>query len=287
VRATLIHNRRAGTAQSENELVSALDALGWKVHRSVSKGDFDPSTSRGSDVIVVAGGDGTVAAVARQLAGTEVPMAIIPMGTANNIARSLGLGVDAAVALCGLDDVVERRVDLGVVRGPVPLDDMFIEAVSVGLFADVMANASRMGVKRLPEALGFIANHLDVYAPRRLELTIEGRDYSGYFVLVAVMNARSLGPALNLAPQARCDDGILDVVLVRPDVKPALVAHLRRAAEGGDIELPAFETVRASRVSMKTDGGRVHVDDRSSELRGNVDVDVSAAALRLLVPAQS
>ncbi|MBX3187106.1 MAG: NAD(+)/NADH kinase [Labilithrix sp.] len=285
---TLIHNPRAGRAHSEKALVSALGAIGWRVRRSVHKADFDASCCRGSDVVVVAGGDGTVAHVARALADTGMAMAIIPMGTANNVARSLGLGVDAAAAIRALEDVVERRIDLGSVRGAAPIGGFFIEGVSVGAFAEVVAAAAtKKKVKRLHDALDLMADQLDEYVPHRFEVEIDGHDYSDAFVLAAVMNMRSLGPAVNLAPEAKCDDGLLDVVLVRPEWRPSLVTHLRRAAEEGDLVLPSFETVTATHVHLRADGRCGHVDDRSGTLAGPLDVDVAAGALTLMAPSPS
>src|SRR4051812_8746026 len=94
MRATLIFNEGSGNATSEKELRSALAGLGWKVDRCLPKNDLEQCLAHDADVIVAAGGDGTIAKVAKHLAGTNVPLAIIPTGTANNIARSLGIGID-------------------------------------------------------------------------------------------------------------------------------------------------------------------------------------------------
>lgn len=288
MRATLIYNPRAGTALSRNDLVSELGNIGWTVQRSMEKGDFDSSCCRGSDVVVVAGGDGTFASVARTLAGSGMPMAFIPMGTANNVARSLGIGVDPTLALKGLEDVVERHIDLGNARGGASFDGLFTEGLSVGIFADVLAEkVEGKKSKRLRKALRVIADELESYSPRRFEIEIEGCDYSDQFVLAAVMNVRSLGPAVNLAPEAKCDDGRLDVVLVRPEAKASLLSHLRRAAEEGDIVLPSFETVAATRVLLAPHGHQVQIDDRSSAHQGRLDVEVAAGVLTLLAPAVS
>src|SRR5204862_7498221 len=107
----------------------------------------------------------------------------------------------------------------------------------------------------------------------------------GSYLLAAVMNMRSFGPALEIAPHARVDDGLLDVALIGPDAKDALVTHLRRAANEGIIALPAFEVVRGARVRLRADGQWAHVDDEPRQLDAEVTIAVEPRAIRVLVPA--
>ncbi|HEY1960690.1 MAG TPA: diacylglycerol kinase family protein [Polyangiaceae bacterium] len=283
MRATLVHNAKSGTAASEDELVSRFAKIGWKVDRCIEKKDLDDCLCHGADVVVVAGGDGTVAKVAKRLAGTGIPMAIVPMGTANNVARSLGIGVEPANAVRDLAKASERRIDLGIVHGSMKRD-YFLEGFGLGIFAHVLAERARKKDKEPKKALELIADELETFPPQSLEIEIGGRDHSGKYVLVAVMNARSLGPALGVAPEAKCDDGELDVVLIRPDAKRSLLAHLRRAAEKGDVALPAFETMRAKKVRIRASGGWAHVDDEPREIAGETIVEVAAGAVKLLAP---
>jgi diacylglycerol kinase family enzyme len=286
MRATLIYNPRSGSALAENEILDQLEDIGWQVDRSMHKKQLDDCICHEVDVVVVAAGDGTVGKVAKRLAGTATPMAIVPMGTANNVARSLGLGVEASTAVLALRRAAERRIDLGIVSSA-RRRDYFLEGFGVGVFAYVMGEKAGKADKKLRRALGFIAEELEEYEPRRFELDVDGADCSGKYVLAEVMNARSLGPALTLAPEAKCDDGELDVVLVRPEAKRALVAHLRRAADEGDIALPTFETIRARRVSLRADGHWAHIDDQARQLEGATSVTVATGAVKVLAPPQS
>jgi diacylglycerol kinase (ATP) len=130
-----------------------------------------------------------------------------------------------------------------------------------------------------------LADELDEYAARHLHVEIDGCDVSGAYVLAAVMNAQSLGPALGIAPQAKVDDGELDVVLVPPAAKEALVVNLRRAARAGDLALPALDTARARHVRLRADGRWIHIDDAPRELNGCATIDVASGAVRLLAPS--
>ena len=283
---TLVYNRSAGGAWTEDKIVEQVEGIGWDVDRCLAPAELDDCLCHGAEVIVVAGGDGTVGRVAKRLAGTATPLAIIPMGTANNVARSLGLGVEPSSAVLALQRATERRIDLGIVSSP-RRRDYFLEGFGVGVFASVMGEKNDGKDRRLQRALGLLADELEEYQPHRFELEVDGRDCSGKYVLAAVMNTRSVGPALTLAPEARCDDGELDVVLVKPEAKRALVAHLRRAVAEGDIALPAFETIRARHVRVRGDGRWAHIDETARQLDGDVCVDTAGGVVKILAPQQS
>jgi len=286
MRATLVYNPKAGGAPGEDELVEQLEGIGWDIERCLNKREMDDCLCHGAEAVVIAGGDGTISKVAKRLAGTSVPMAIVPMGTANNVARSIGLGVEPSSAVLALKRAIQRPVDLGVVRNG-RRRDYFLEGFGVGVFAYVMGEKAGKNDKKLRKALALIAAELEEYEPRRFDLEVDGNDFSGKFVLAAVMNARYFGPALALAPEAKCDDGELDVVLVRPEAKTALVNHLRRAAEEGDIALPTFETIRAKHVRVRGEGRWAHIDDVARQLEGEIYVEVAAGAVKVLAPPQS
>jgi diacylglycerol kinase family enzyme len=291
MRATLIHNPNAGNADPADELARQLRDLGFDVVRSIDRSKLDDCVALEADVVVVAGGDGTVGKVARRLARTNVPLAIVPMGTANNVARSLGIELDPKRALANISSARERCVDLGIITGASTGDkELFLEGFGMGVFAYVIGEKEQAAKKKkkLKKAVNLIADELETYEPRRFELEIDGRDQSGAYVLVAVMNMQSFGPVLGLAPDARCDDGELDVVLVGPDERDVLLRHLRRDSDSVGRALKGFDVVRARHVHVRSrdsGGGRwTHADDRPRELHGNIEIDVVDGAVRVLVP---
>lgn len=283
MRVALVHNTGAGSAGSEGELLAALEAVGWRVRTRLEPSQLDALPSD-VDVVVVAGGDGTVAKVAKRLAGVELPMAIVPMGTVNNVARSLGIGVDAKTALAGLSRVERRTLDLGAARSG-DRRERFIEGFGVGIFAHVIRKKATEEHKPMPKAHGLLADELERYEPRYYHVEVEGRDLSGEYILVAAMNMRSVGPALHLAPEARFDDGVLDLIRVRAEARRAWIEHLRQADPEGDLALPAFDTCRTQHVIVRSDGRSAHLDDESWCLDDALELGVERAAVRLLVPA--
>ena len=146
MRITLVHNPGAGSQAKDDarKLEKLLSRAGHEPRYVSSKdGDWKRALKKRADLVVVAGGDGTVGRVIRRMAGRDVPVAVLPSGTANNIARTFGL-LDHQ-----FDELVEgweaaRRVklDLGVAKGPWG-ERYFIEGLGVGLFAAMLARPQR------------------------------------------------------------------------------------------------------------------------------------------------
>ena len=145
-------------------------------------------------------------------------------------------------------------------------EERFIEGFGVGAFAYVMAERATKKHKKLRRALGLLAKRSSrstSHIARRSRWTAEIS--SGDYILVSVLNLGSLGPALRLAPHAQFDDGELDLVLIRPEHRASLIAHLRRAALEGDIALPNFEiTVSRTCKSGNRGGGPTWTIARAS-----------------------
>jgi diacylglycerol kinase (ATP) len=283
MRALLIHNPEAGTAEDEKTLIRAFRDIDWDVRRCVTNGELDQCAAESPDAFIVAGGDGSVAQVATRLAGKGTPIVVVPTGTVNNIARSLGIGIDAKSMIQGLARAMQLQVDLGVSRSARG-EERFIEGFGVGLFAYVIGALAEEYHKKVSRARALIAKAAAEYEPRPFRIDIDGRDFSGDYLLVAVMNLRSCGPALTLAPDAQVGDGQLDVVLLRPEKRGSFVAHLERAAKEGDMVLPRYESHRARTVRVRAAGDWAHVDDNAYQLDGEVQIAVEPGSARFLVP---
>ena len=286
MRALLVHNADAGDGPSPGraEMVEALGRFGWSV-TALDARDLGAMPGAPADVVVAAGGDGTVSRVARRLAGTGIPIGVIPTGTANNVARTLGIHLDPRSAVEALGRSSPRDVDLGVALTGYGKRDWFLEGFGVGVFAQVMAEQATDEHKRMDRASRLLARELAGYAPLRTRIEVDGRDASGDYLLVSALNLRSVGPALQLAPDARSDDGMLDLVLVRPDDRELVIAHLLEATPGQYVTLPPLEHHRARHLRIGDYGRWAHVDDRSRELEGDVEIRVAPRAVRFLLPA--
>jgi diacylglycerol kinase family enzyme len=271
VRVTLVHNAGAGDDdQPDGEALQSL--LRNAGHRVRYQPCDDPMWAavldEPADVIAVAGGDGTVGRVAKKLVGRDVPVAPLPLGTANNISKTLGLTeLTLREIVAGWDLGCRMAFDVGVAKGPWG-SRYFVEAMGIGLFACTIPVAeSNRGLASLTDAdakvayaLRMLRDRVTDCAPQALELTIDGEDHSGNYVLFEAMNMEFVGPNLYLAPEIAPTDGMLDVVLVTPAERDQLNESLATWQQG-ELEHPNVPRRRARSIELKWTGFEVHIDD--------------------------
>ena len=227
------------------QIEAALEAAGIhaELYESASEEDaerrVDSAIADGVGTIVAAGGDGTVRSIAFRLLGRDVALGILPLGTAMNVARALDipLELDGAAAVLAAGHV--RAVDVGEARGR-----PFLEVASIGLGAEVLAGATEAKEGRLREALTILRRAMR-YRRTRVRMQLDGREVRGRAPSIAIANGRFTGRGLELVPQARLDDGELDVLLYEGFGPLQLAGHLVRVILGR----PHDEQIRRYRAS--------------------------------------
>jgi diacylglycerol kinase family enzyme len=270
MRVTLIHNPKAGDGSpTRDELVTVLQKAGHDVtYHSTLAGDFEHSLSEPGDLVVACGGDGTVAKIARRMVGRDVPIAVIPLGTANNIATALGVYGDWKSLLRHLESAERRKLDVGVARASWGTA-RFVESAGLGLFAELLRHLDEVGdppgkQETTDAALSEGAKHLKrvlkSMPARRMKVEADGVDLSGEYLFVAAMNICCVGPRVMLAPGADPGDGLIDLVLIGEDDRPALREYLKALRE--DVAPPAPLTAhQVHRVKLVWDAEAGHLDD--------------------------
>jgi diacylglycerol kinase family enzyme len=241
-----------------------------------------------AELVAAAGGDGTVSAAARLLAGRRIPLTILPLGTANNIAKALQGDASCEQLVSCWDSAGRRRVDLGLASG-LWGERRFLEAIGVGLVPATMTSISTeplMGENVASNLSSAIARYREVLsdlAPRRWTLRLDGSELTGDFLVVEVLNTRSVGPNLVMCQDADPSDGYFCIVTAREEHRNELARHLedRLAGRDGNLALPSM---RARHVEI--DGrGDTHVDDElvRSAIPAAVSIQLEAAAIEFLV----
>lgn len=314
-RVTFVHNPTAGDGEHSREsLESVLREAGYEPeYFSTEEGEYRAALKSPREIVVVAGGDGTIRKVAKRLVGSDSAIAILPAGTANNVATSLGLCDEFARLVEGWRGGERRRFDVGRAAGPWG-EKLFFESAGFGLFAEVM-RALDVEEKRNPEtfeqaddplmlALRALREALESYEAHELNVRIDDEDASGRYLMVEAMNIRMIGPHLFLAPDADPGDGALDFVLLREDDREEFDEYLGHRLEGKQVA-PFLPVRRGRRMSFEWDGSLLKFDDsawpkekkreelsreaRRKERGGDpieVEVTLEKGGLILLLPAE-
>src|SRR5436305_7400798 len=142
MRITLMHNPKAGSGNHDKKkLMHALAEAGHKANYQSTKQDgWKKTLKKETDLVVVAGGDGAVGKVAARLVDTGIPLAIVPLGTANNLARTLGFIDSPKKIIANLDRGKKHAFDVGVAHGPWGKRPFF-EGAGAGLLAEYVRQA--------------------------------------------------------------------------------------------------------------------------------------------------
>lgn len=304
IKITLIHNPAAGDGSrpSGDDLVELLCAAGHKVNYQSSKEKkWKKALKKPGDIVAVAGGDGTVGKVARRLIGSPTPIAILPLGTANNIANTLDVtGKSLKELIRSWKTARCINFDAGVAKGPWGTES-FVEGFGVGLFAETMTRLDGSKIIDLAGAddpptvlrtvLKILRKQLKEHPATEMTIRLDGKEMSGDYVLLEAMNVRYVGPNLDLVPRADINDGLLDVVLVGSGERGKLKPYFSKSkATRANLRVR-----RARHLQIECECSSVHIDDapwpekkeRTVVQSTTIDIKVHPGALVFLAPQEA
>lgn len=234
----------------------------------------------GVDSLVVVGGDGMVHLAIQALAGTETRLGVVPAGTGNDVARYFDL--PRKDPLAAADIVVagrERRIDLARVGSK-----YFITVLAAGFDAIVNERANAMTWPRgqMRYNLATLAE-LRTFKPIPYVLEIDGEQHRFEAMMVAVGNGTSFGGGLRITEGAVLDDGLLDVVVIRPMSKLELIRTYPKLFTGSHVHHPDYRHHHARSITIAAPGITAYADgERLAALP--LTVEVAPLALTVLVP---
>lgn len=291
----LIVNPTSGPAENPQLLTDLADALqtqGIQAEICTTTPDEDgeglaaAAAKAGAKLVIVAGGDGTIEAVARGLIHTQTVLGIIPLGTRNNIAASLNIPTDLTQAIQTLVEGGRDQFDMGKAN-----NYYFMEVVGVGLEASLFPCGDKVKEKikknhliALTSIFSGIKTFLQ-FRPHRLVLRFDGRRVRRLRALqVNICNSPRYGVEFTLAPEAKMNDGKLDVIYIDNPSKWDHLRHFFTAMRGKRLPHERLKTYRASKIEIRSYPPlNVHAD---GECLGTtpVTVKVIPRALWICVP---
>jgi diacylglycerol kinase (ATP) len=290
--ARLIFNPSSGRGNEDNaarlgEIVQSLRAHGIDAQIALkTSGKAARSLAReavrsGHPLVIVAAGDGTIEEVASELVGSSTTLGIVPIGTNNNLARSLGvpLEIDDACALIAMGTT--RHIDAGRVVSSEHLEvEYFLEGAGVGLSA-IAALAGQAVEKRRWRMMPHAFRRFFETKPGILRVEMDGTAVEASSQVVTVSNAPFMGNNLLVAPDAKMDDGWLDVTIYDGMGNAALIRHFMSAAGGKSDQLKVY---RARHVRITSaDPVLANSDKDAAGQQRVVEIELVPKALSVIV----
>jgi len=251
---------------------SALGAHGFDADIQVTRGPNDAfrfareAVDANFDVVVAWGGDGTVNGTATAVAETPIPLAIIPGGSGNGLARDLQIPFDAKAAFAIAATGVVRTIDAGDLHG-----SLFFNVAGIGFDARIADRLASPGARR--GLLGYViatVTELRTFEPGtytiRNAFDVDGRQHMADIVdhpalLIALANSRQYGSGAQIAPKALLDDGMMEIVVVEPQSGLSIMRQVPAFFQGTLREGPGLLMRSAATMEISSSHPiRFHVD---------------------------
>lgn len=277
-RVLLVHNPDAGFNQpGGDEILEMIRRAGHQpIYQSSKLADLGPALAQGVDLVAAAGGDGTVTTVLRWCAGLGAPVAILPMGTANNVAVSLGQRgkIEELIRRWGPGDSWRARARayrLGLARGAWGVS-RFVESFGVGALAQSIAHRSKetdhpdfpSARARLLESVKVLRDTIGTLPSQRITVKIDGEVIAGDAVWAEVSRVGLVGPAVRIGDDADPWEPRLDIAVLPAGERGRFLAYLDGGFTSGGRHggRSGLVTRRAERAVLSWRAYRSHMDGR-------------------------
>ncbi|MCT2536818.1 diacylglycerol kinase [Aquibacillus koreensis] len=260
-RARIIYNPTSGRELFKKELASVLqrfEQAGYEtsVHATTAKGDAiqaaEKAVEREFDVVVAAGGDGTINEVINGLAEKEIrpKLGIIPVGTTNDFARAMGIPRNIQKAVTVILEGHSKPLDIGKVNG-----DYFMNIAGGGMLTELSYEVP----SKLKTVLGQLAYYLKgiemlpSIRPTNVKIEYDDQVFEGEIMLFLVANTNSVGGFEKLAPSASMDDGKFDLLILKKSNLAEFVRIASLALRGAHLEDDLIFYTKASHIQVHTE----------------------------------
>lgn len=240
---------------------------------------------RGATLCVAWGGDGTVNEVASALAFTPASLAIVPAGSGNGLAREANIPLEAHAAFDTALGGRDRVIDAGEIEGR-----LFFNLAGVGLDARVAHQFAATGLARrgFRRYLEIAAGEIFTRSHHEYSITADEAAERARVLIVAIANGRQYGNGALIAPDARIDDGLLDVVVIDDRSPWSVMRHAPKLFRGKLADVPGVRMSRTTHVEIASDEPLVyHVDGEPCLGGSTIRARIRPGALRLRVPTLS
>lgn len=230
------------------------------------------------DLLVAVGGDGTINEIAKELLNTSIPLAIVPEGSGNGLARYLGISTDISQAIKKINAFKVIDIDSGSVNGRA-----FFNVAGIG-FDALISNRFAENITRGPVGyLKVVLEEISKYKAQSYKINIDGNSFEREAFMISIANSSQYGNNAYIAPGASADDGLLDVCIIKPFPLiqfPVMIYHLfSRTAHQSDY----VEIIKGKQIIIeRPESGPIHLDGEPLEICKKLDIEVLPSSLKVV-----
>jgi diacylglycerol kinase (ATP) len=284
----VIANPAAGRRHGAAKLRRAISLLGsarvvFTQHPGHAKTLAQEAIAQGCTTVVAAGGDGTIGQIAQVLAGSDVALGILPLGTGNDVSRHLGIGTDISKACSAIREGHTVLADLGEANGV-----LFLNVAGCGFDAAV-AQRVNAPKRRSGGTLAYLLTVISVlrgFIPLQASIRVDDKVFfEGGLMLCSVGNCSSYGGGMRICPAAKISDTLLDITAVMACGKMEFLAALPGAYIGRHVNHRRCRIATGKRITVVTTPPSAYFAD--GELLGQAPLTctIRPSCLRILAPA--
>jgi YegS/Rv2252/BmrU family lipid kinase len=232
------------------------------------------------DAVIIAGGDGSINEVGETLAGTEVALGIIPSGSGNGLARSLGIPLNLKKAVENINSFNYRTIDTGLAN-----DKPFMNMAGVGFDAAVADAFHKQKLRGFFKYFLLGLKLLMQYKLQTYSIVADGREFTRKAHLISLANSSQYGNDALVAPKALVDDGLLDAVVVNPFPFYQYFLLFYRLFQGTLNQSPYIKTFKFKEMTIIQERDDVsHLDGDPFDLGQIVQIKINPLSLKVIVP---
>lgn len=243
---------------------------------------IDVAVDGGFDVVVAAGGDGTINEIARRLVGTDLVLGVIPIGSGNGFARHLGISRNPRIAISQLIQSEPREVDLGDFGGMT-----FINNAGIGIDAAVAEAFTKVSKRGFSSYLKLTSQAFFQFKKFDCKIIVDGeREYEcTNLMLMDIANGPQWGNGAKIAPVSKIDDGYLEAVVMQKARLFQIPRLVKLLFSGKIYRHPSIKFIRGKSFEIyRLTAGRAHVDGEYIHLGAKITCKILEKSIKLLYP---
>ncbi len=289
IKASFIVNPFSGIGRHrdiERLLVKLLDwdKFEFKVEYTESQGHATElsksAIENGCQIIVAAGGDGTVNEVSKPLVNTNIALGIIPSGSGNGLPRHLGIPMETDRAIRLINDGYTRPIDTVRVN-----EHIFLSIAGIGFDALVARKFAKQKLRGFFKYAVISITEFFPYKPTVFKMIADGKEIEREALFISFANSNQFGYNTIISPQAKIDDGLIDICIVRKFpawVSPFLAPMLFTKKID---QTPYVEIIRAKKIFVKRKHKYMNLDGEPVKIKKRLYIRVVPTSLNVIVPA--